>query len=183
MLPHPHNNASLIGNPLSVRSSVMDHQVHIPEQHIILDLQSEDRMEAFSEVAQFLVEQNSLSKEVALALHQELSEREEKTTFAVGKNLAIPHINGCELEECVFLYARSKNGIEFGACDLTLVHHLFFAFIPTEQKCGWLKTLAHIAKALSEQNLRERLIQSDDPIEIRSLLNGKLAKTTKTVAH
>lgn len=152
----------------------METLVQLNQKQVLLDLKASDRFSALTEMINHLVELGDIPSQKAPVIQQVLAEREEITTFAVGKNLAIPHINGTDLDECVFAYARSTEGIDFGACDSGLVHHLFLALIPEEQKCGWLKTLARSAKALCDCDLREQLMTTGDTDEATTLLKEYL---------
>lgn len=158
----------------------MDSKFTIGKEHVIKDLKSTDRFSAFEEIIAHLVK----TKTVPYASHQEvlktLCSREEKTTFAVGRHIAIPHINGTTVvKECTFLYARSREGIEFGSCDTGLVHHIFLALIPEDKKGGWLMSLSQIAKSLSCAELRQQLQDAKKEEPIRKLLNEKLSEIIK----
>ena len=152
----------------------METLVQLDQKHVLLDLKASDRFGAITEIVNHLVELGDVPSLKESDINQALSEREEKTTFAVGKNLAIPHINGTNLKKCVFAYARSREGIDFGACDSGLVHHLLLALIPEEKKCGWLKTLSRSAKALCDCDLRDQLMTSDNVDDVTALLQDNL---------
>ena len=153
---------------------IMETLVKLNQKQVLLDLKASDRFAALTEIIQHLVELGDIPSASAESINLALAEREENTTFAVGKNIAIPHINGTDLPECIFAYARSQEGIDFGACDSGLVHHVFLALIPEEKKCGWLKTLSRSAKALCDCDLREQLMSTTDNDEASSLLKEYL---------
>lgn len=152
----------------------MTSDIHLRKEQILLNLEAGDRFSAFEEMVAYLVKIG----DVPFTCHQDilgqLRQREEQTTFAVGRNLAIPHINGANVKKCTFLYARSVEGIEFGSCDTGLIHHLFLALIPEDKKCGWLKTLASMARALSNVELRDSLMNLGDRKEACDLLDERL---------
>jgi len=156
----------------------MDQSPSLRRDYVILNLQSVNRFSAYKEMigkAAFLGDLSDEAKETFLG---QLIEREEQSTFAMGKGIAIPHINGANIDKCIFLYGRSTEGIEFGSCDAGLVHHIFLALIPETQKCGWLKSLASLAKTLSDASLREQLMVSTSPSAVHLLLQNQLSQCT-----
>jgi len=152
----------------------MDTLVQLNHKQVLLNLEASDRFSALNEIVHHLVESGYIPSDKEASIIQALTSREENTTFAVGKNIAIPHINGTDLKDCVFAYARSKDGIDFGACDSGLVHHVLLALIPEKKKCGWLKTLSRSAKVLSDCNFREKLMQPTTSEDITDLLREQL---------
>lgn len=151
----------------------MDTTVSLQQQHILLELQSSDRFSAYDEILAHLSKVGSLPQDKVEEFKSLLCKREEANTFAVGKNVAIPHINGTDLRHSIFCYARSSEGLECDSCDTGLVHHLFLALIPEKQKCGWLKTLTRTAKTLCERSLRDELMEQSDPKEVANLLKER----------
>jgi len=151
----------------------METQVSLQQQHILLELESSDRFAAYDEILRHLSNIGALPNDKVDEFKSILYAREELNTFAVGKNVAIPHINGTDLKHSVFCYARSTEGLECDSCDTGLVHHLFLALIPEKQKCGWLKTLTRTAKTLCERSLRDELMAQSDPKEVANLLQDR----------
>jgi len=149
--------------------------MNLNQDHVILDLKATDRFSAYAEIMQYLVSIGDVPAEAEAPLMARLSQREELTTFAMGKNIALPHINGTSLPRCVFVYARSSEGIEFGSIDTGLVHHVLLALISEKEKGGWLKTLARSAKALSNSSLRQQLMQAQSPQSACSLIQEYFA--------
>lgn len=148
----------------------MEKIINISQRHVILDLKADDRFSAYEEMVSHLVHMKYLSNMDKVTITNRLEERESQSTFAVGKNIAIPHINGLDIPTSLFLYARSVEGIEFGSCDSGLVHHLFLALIPSEQKCGWLKTLSRLSRTLKDSSIRDTLMYITDAEETSKLL-------------
>ena len=152
----------------------MDTLVDLNDKHVLLDLKATNRFSAYSEILQHLFSIGDIPMNKVSEIESTLVERETMTTFAVGKNIAIPHINGTELKECIFAYARSTDGIDFGSCDSGLIHHLFLALIPEKKKCGWLKTLSRTARTLCECNLRAELMSTDSSQQAAHILQERL---------
>jgi len=146
----------------------------LKKEHLILELSADDRFSAFTEIIQHLVNAKAIPIDKHQDILTQLTSREEQTTFAVGKTIAIPHINGTDLRQHVFAYARSSEGIEFGSCDGSLVHHIFLALIPEDKKSGWLKTLSGTAKVLSDLELRHALSDCDSEDDLFSTLLSSL---------
>ncbi len=156
----------------------MNKPFELRKEQIILDLKAKDRYSAFEEMLAYLVKLGDIPFTSQHTILDKLKSREAQTTFATGKNIAIPHINGVKIKNCTLLYARSNDGIDFGSCDCGLVHHLFLALIPEEEKCGWLKTLSMMSRAFSDGKLRESLMSVDDSCEAQVYLNEKLSNST-----
>lgn len=150
--------------------------VQLRKNQILLELESSDRFSAFQEMVSHLVKTGNIPYGSERKIIEQLREREEQSTFAVGKGIAIPHINGAEVNDCTFLYARTREGIEFGSCDTGLVHHLFLALIPEEKKCGWLKILAQLGKELSSVDVRDALMELEERETACELLERKFSE-------
>ena len=145
---------------------------NISRQDILLDLSSTNKFDCFNEVLDHLEGAGQIDRVLKEWLYKALEDREEQASFATGHHVAIPHINGVnEIEECLFVYGRSVEGIEFGSCDTGLVNHIFLFLIPEKFKCGWLRTLSMLAKSLSQSEVRESLLHASDVDEAFLELN------------
>ncbi len=95
-------------------------------------------------------------------LTRELYDREKKAPTALGGGIALPHLRTLQAKSFVMAFARSTEGLPFGAPDDEPVH-LFFAMIaPPYDDRTYLRVYKSLAKFLLQPDAVERLRTVDD---------------------
>ncbi len=106
----------------------------------------------------------------------DLLSRERKATTAIGNGLAIPHVRSMQPKQFCMVFARSRDGVEFGAMDGEPVHLFFGMAAPTyDEKVTneYLQVYKWIARCFKEEEwLPEALLNAQDEHEIIAILSG-----------
>ena len=106
----------------------------------------------------------------------DLLSRERKATTAIGNGLAIPHVRSMQPKQFCMIFARSRDGVEFGSPDGRPVHLIFGMAAPSyDEKVtnDYLQVYKWIARCFKEEEwLPEALLNAQDEHEIIALLSG-----------
>ncbi|AXK33886.1 PTS fructose transporter subunit IIC [Streptomyces armeniacus] len=97
--------------------------------------------------------------------------REDQGTTGLGEEIAIPHAKTDAVSAPVVGFARSAEGIEWGALDGTKARLVFMISVP-EAAAGdeHLRILALLSRKLMDPGYRERLLAAPDRDAIMSVL-------------
>jgi len=139
----------------------------VPKGGILTEVRAKDKWAFFREVAQRFARTLGRSQE---EIEKVLVERERLSTTAIGNGIAIPHSRLPGLERLTVIVARSLKGIEFEALDKRPARLIFVVLAPEDQAHIYLKTLAHLAKLLSNEERRRRLLEASSEEEILEIL-------------
>ena len=94
-----------------------------------------------------------------------LLEREKVESTALGFGVALPHGKSARIDEPICLFARSREGVDFGALDGEPTHFFFAMLTPAKDNGSHLSLLAEVSRVLTSQELRESLmsVPTEDP--------------------
>ncbi len=138
--------------------------------HICLDLQATDKAAAIRELTA-LADASIVSDQEGLLTC--LFEREKLETTGIGDGIALPHGRTDAVSETLLLFGRSTKGIDFQSLDDQPVNLLFLIAAPKNESTKVLKMLAKVSRLLSNANLRQALLTTENPQEIVSLFQEK----------
>jgi mannitol/fructose-specific phosphotransferase system IIA component (Ntr-type) len=96
--------------------------------------------------------------------------RERQVTTALGDGVAIPHARIPGLERTVAAFGRSPDGIAWGSLDGRPTQLVLLLAGPASTPGTYLKTLASVSRLLGDRRCRERLLASDDPGALVTIL-------------
>ena len=119
------------------------HEV-FPLECIKIDLESEDKDEAFEELVDYLC-QTSLT-DARDAILTALKQREAKMSTGIHQGIAIPHGTTAAIDRLYGVLGVSRKGIDYDALDGEPVYLLFMIIAPP----GETETHLHILKRLAE---------------------------------
>jgi PTS system fructose-specific IIA component len=105
---------------------------------------------------------------------KDLFKREEETSTGVGKGIGIPHAKTAGVKEPTVVFARSSEGIDFGAPDGKPATLLFMILVPEEGSDDHLKILSSLSRALMNDQVREDLHSADSPKEVTTVLTNAI---------
>ena len=136
---------------------------------VIFRLESEARPEVVRELAWGLADAYPrLDPAAALSA---LEQRERLGTTAIGHGVAVPHGKLPKGDAIVGLIALSRRGVDVAAPDRRPAR-IFVAFLsPSRKRTAHLDAMASIARELSSQALRRRLLAAADASEVYGLLS------------
>lgn len=104
-------------------------------------------------------------------LNETLVEREEMCSTAIDSGVAIPHVKLLDIPDMTMAFARSETGVDFGSLDGEKTY--LFAVLITPENCPAetrIALLARISRILGQNDVRSKLIASEDASDIYSLL-------------
>ncbi|GAA0267432.1 PTS sugar transporter subunit IIA [Halobacterium noricense] len=101
--------------------------------------------------------------------------REEETTTGVGKGIGIPHTQTEAVDRPTVAFARSEEGIDFGAMDGSLAHLIFMILVPAGGEDEHLSILSSLSRSLMHDEVRDSLYEAESPEEVREVVTEALA--------
>ncbi|MFF1717485.1 fructose-specific PTS transporter subunit EIIC [Streptomyces sp. NPDC058268] len=142
---------------------------YLTERTVKVRLDSADKDSAIREMANLLAatgKVNDVEELVQTALR-----REAQGTTGLGEEIAIPHAKTDAVTSPVVGFARSAEGIEWGALDGTKAKLIFMISVP-EAAAGdeHLRILALLSRKLMDTGFRERLEAAPDEAAILEVL-------------
>jgi len=117
-----------------------------PPDFIKVDLEAEDKDEAFEELTDFFCQSHALDirEEVLDALHI----REAKMSTGIQKGIAIPHGSTNAVNAVCGVLGISRKGVDYDALDGNPVYLLFTILAPREDSETHLRLLKRLAELL-----------------------------------
>jgi len=143
-----------------------------PDQ-ILLDLKADDHWPSIVELVGGLVASGKLPADHEKEILVSLKAREDQVSTGIGTGVAIPHAFSDELEEVIAIFGRSKKGIDFQALDQAPVHLIVLFIVPRKEYHLHLRTLAAIAKMLTNSEVRRQLNAAGCPDEVLAILDSR----------
>ena len=104
-------------------------------------------------------------------LNETLAERESLCSTAIDSGVAIPHVKLLDIPDITVAFARSEAGVDFDSLDGEKTR--LFAVLITPGNCPAetrITLLARISKILGQNDVRSRLVASEEASDIYSLL-------------
>jgi PTS system nitrogen regulatory IIA component len=137
------------------------------------ELHARDKVAVVRELAGLLGAARDLDPAL---LAEALLERERLASTGIGEGVAIPHAKLEAVGQLIGCVGRARDGIDFGAIDGRPTY-LFVVFMTPETATGrHLKALARISRVLKSAELRARVMQANDGLEIYRALVQEDAK-------
>jgi len=141
----------------------------LPPEHIILDLPTQDKVEAIKGMIGVLEEGREITDRNTF--FNCLMEREQQETTGIGDGVALPHGRTDAVKDMLMVLARSAKGVAFAALDGKPVYLLILIAAPRNESTRMLKLLARISRLLSNTDFRQALQTAASKEEIGSLFS------------
>jgi len=107
-------------------------------------------------------------------LKEAVARREQIMSTGIGFGIAVPHIRIEGVDDVVMAMGVNKEGIsDYESLDGKPVHIVVLLVAGVGQHVQYLKALSRVSKILRDQNLRDEIINKDNPLEIYNLLVKK----------
>ena len=143
------------------------HDVFTPE-YIKTDLESEDKDEAFEELADFYCQKSRLN--VREEILNALKKREAKMSTGIQKGIAIPHGNTNAVSSVCGVLGISRRGIDYDALDGEPVYLLFMIVAPEKNTEKHLRILKLLAELLENPQFYMDLQMQKDPQSVYKII-------------
>ncbi len=135
---------------------------------VYLNIKSWDKFSAIDELAknaQIFAKLENI-EEFINAVFQ----REQEKTTGFGHGVAVAHGKIASVKRVSLALGISKNGIDYNSTDGKPVHLLFLVATPPDQSQTYLKVLSSLMSVIRNEELRNRIINSENEDEIESIL-------------
>jgi len=131
-----------------------------------------------SKVLAGLVELLAVSKKLVntKAFLKAMQEREKLGSTGIGMGVAIPHAKSDAARDFVLVFARSDEGIDFGALDGEKTYLFFSLASPKDEVGGHLKILSEISHLVKDKFVVDLLKKAKDAeavLKIISRMEGR----------
>ena len=133
----------------------------LSEHRVLSEMAAETHREALAEMIDHLLKIGVLGTKSRDIILDALYAREERVSTGIGHGVAIPHCYCSELEKPVALLGRSRNGVNFDACDNAPVHFIILLIVPENQPNAHLQTLALIARLFARYEVRRMMSEAE----------------------
>lgn len=127
---------------------------------VVLDANFNSREELLEHFSAVIAKKTNLSSET---VHQEILEREEQTTTAMGRGLAFPHARLEGILQPLIFIVKNRIGLEWDSPDNKPVRWVFFIITPEANPTAQLHILQMLAKTLSDKVLMGKINSTDNP--------------------
>jgi len=140
----------------------------LDRKHVILDLQSQERLACLEEILDLIATDGYLRNKVKAL--EELVEREQLATTGIGGGMAIPHVFSDEARRPLLIMARSQEGVAFESLDGKPAHLIFVAMAPRKDKDLFINILYHLVRFLKVQENFDELMEAKDVAEALAVI-------------
>lgn len=125
---------------------------------ILVNSEAKTRWDIIKEMVAHAVTHSLIPSGTEDEITQALIEREKSMSTGIGKGVAIPHCTITNIDEIVVMMATNGKGINFDAIDSLPVKIVIMLLVPKAKLTQHIKTLANIAKVMSDDTFKERLL-------------------------
>ena len=146
----------------------------IPENAIIMDLQSPDHEGAILELIAKLGETSTL-KDISLC-KEDVLKRERIVSTCVPGGIALPHAKTEGAEKLIAAVGISKKGCTSSAKPDEKIHIYVLSLCPKTSAQPYLQFVAHVAKILARKENVEAILNAKTPEQIREIFLENYAK-------
>ena len=143
---------------------------------ISVDMRSTAKDDILAELADILVESDSIKRSERSEILKKLKEREVLGSTGIGKGVAIPHAKCQKTKKMISAFGISKKGVDFKSLDGEPTHIFFLLVAPGETPGPHLKALAKISRLLDDKFIRDRLRGASSAQEVYKVIKDEEAK-------
>jgi len=130
----------------------------LKKNNILLKPKSKNRWELIDEMIDLAVRNRDIMEEDRDSIIKALTEREKSMSTGIGNGVAIPHCTSSRVEDIVTMISICQKGLDFDAIDNQPVKIVVLLLVPRNKLTQHIRTLANIAKMMSDNLIREKLL-------------------------
>ncbi len=145
----------------------------------VIDLKSKDKVLALRELARTLCRTLKLRKQKPVI--DDMLKREEAASTFIGQGLAIPSTRGPIKDEFSIIVGRSKKGIDYDAAHGAQAHIIVLMMSREPEDSRQVELRSEIASFFKSDAIKERLLSSDEAIDIIELVSSYKKGTTRLI--
>jgi len=140
----------------------------LDESAILVNIKATEKREVIEELAATLTACGKVSDSSEML--QAVLEREKIMSTGIGKGVAIPHGKCKTVDKLVGVLGIKKEGVDFQSLDEQPVYLFFLLISPLNVSGPHIRALAHISRLLRHDQLRKRLIATENPHQVLELI-------------
>lgn len=143
---------------------------------VIVGLDAGDKWQAIEKLAQRLGQLGQIPSTQAEAVHAALTLREKSMSTGMEKGIAIPHAAVDGVADLSIALGIAPAGIPFESIDGAPATVIVLLVIPKTKKLAHIRTLAELARLLSQEGLRKKLLSAPDANAVLVAIQSEEAK-------
>ncbi len=140
----------------------------LSEKVIKLDLEEKNKTKLITVLVDLLSKSGKLKNKKSFL--RSILEREKLGSTGIGNGVAIPHARSNAAGDFALAFAKSKEGMDFGALDGEKVYLFFMLASPSELVGEHLKLLAKISYLIKDKFIVDLLRQAKDAKEVIKII-------------
>ena len=141
----------------------------LPAPQVLVSVDATSKKRAFEEAGLLFETLHGLNRAL---ITDSLFARERLGSTGLGHGVAIPHGRIKGLKQPLAAVFQLANPIGFDAPDEQPVQLMIFLLVPEAATQKHLEILSEIAELLSDSDLREKMKQSSDAVELHQFITG-----------
>ena len=148
----------------------MDLSDYLPEDHIITNLQSNNKIEIIDELLLKMKDLNLL-----LDYDESLNDvmaREGYLSTGLENGLAIPHAKTKGIDTLAMVFGRNVHGVEFETLDNKPAQLIFLVLSPPDTSGPHIQALAMITRNLKDEDTRKKILTAQSASEIAKVFKS-----------
>lgn len=142
---------------------------YFDKEHVFLDIEGGTKKEVIANIAKSMATRGLIDDHALI--EQAIWKREATLSTAIGEGVALPHARIPNLEEPILCFFRLKNNVDFGSPDNKPVNLLFVELTDKDDEGMQLNLIAQVARFISSEENRQRLVQCHKEEEIHHILS------------
>lgn len=151
----------------------------LKKNNILLKPKSKNRWELIDEMVDLAVRNRDIMDEDRDSVVRALTEREKSMSTGIGNGVAIPHCTSSRVGDIVTMIGICQKGLDFDAIDNQPVKIVVLLLVPKNKLTQHIRTLANIAKMMSDNAMREKLLGLKTPEGVLKLIKKYGAPASK----
>ena len=139
-------------------------------RNVSLELRGKNKREVIAEMVDLIAQTGDINdREAALTC---VLAREAKMSTGMEHGIAIPHGKTDTVKKLVVGVGIHREGVDFESLDGQPAHIFIMTVSPLNKSGPHIQFLAEISRILNDGQVRDRLLDVDDPGEIIAVLGG-----------
>ena len=140
------------------------------EKVIDLDFKEKNKPKLITALVDLLSKSGKLKNKKSFL--RSILEREKLGSTGIGNGVAIPHAKSGSIKGFALAFAKSKEGVDFGALDGEKVYLFFILASPVDPVGEHLKILAKISYLIKDKFIVDLLRQAKDVKEVIKIIRA-----------
>lgn len=136
---------------------------NLKKNNIIIKAKAKNRWELIDEMLNLAVKNRNIPAADSEEIRNALVDREKSMSTGIGNGVAIPHCTTGLVENLVVVLSLCQKGIDFDSIDSKPVRIAILLIVPKKNLKQHIKTLANIAKIMSDEDLRNAILEQTTP--------------------